>query len=330
MRFGVFLLLFSLPIFRDGFAQSYNYVTYTTRNGLAGNMVYDMCQDAQGFIWFGTDNGLSRFDGKNFVNYSVKDGIMDNEILVFRPDSAGRIWMGSFSHELVFYYNGRFHNRLNDSLLAGVRPASRPIDFFVSPSGSVWIVCQNQVLLLPPGGEMQEFDFQSIKSRRLNNAAVTLNPIWLGEKMGISLNDSLFSIEENGIQFRKIFKGATGSRMVGFGDDLLNPVSVPLKYDIIRVNYLNPYSALVGTTNGAYQLDSASSPNDRYFLPGKAVTNFLTDIEGNYWFATLGDGVFKLASTNALTYSINKGVSALNEVFCIAKYGDSILTGHSG
>lgn len=52
-------------------AQQYNYTftNYTTANGLADNTVNTILQDSRGFLWFGTREGLSRFDGTNFRNY---------------------------------------------------------------------------------------------------------------------------------------------------------------------------------------------------------------------------------------------------------------------
>lgn len=70
-------------------AQSYNYINYTPKDGLAGSTVYSICQDKDGFMWFGTENGLSRFDGTHFKNFTIKDGLPDNEVLKVFPDSQG-------------------------------------------------------------------------------------------------------------------------------------------------------------------------------------------------------------------------------------------------
>ena len=40
--------------------------SYTMDDGLAANRVYSILQDSCGFMWFGTDDGLSRFDGITF------------------------------------------------------------------------------------------------------------------------------------------------------------------------------------------------------------------------------------------------------------------------
>jgi ligand-binding sensor domain-containing protein len=65
-------LLFSIT---NGFAQDYNYINYDVKDGLAGSTVYAMCQDKDGFMWFATEAGVSRFDGTNFKNFSTSDGL---------------------------------------------------------------------------------------------------------------------------------------------------------------------------------------------------------------------------------------------------------------
>lgn len=72
MRSGL-LYLFLLP----GhwlFAQQNNYTVthYTTANGLADNSVNSIIQDRRGFMWFGTKEGLSRFDGTSFKNFYAR------------------------------------------------------------------------------------------------------------------------------------------------------------------------------------------------------------------------------------------------------------------
>lgn len=46
---------------------------YTTRDGLGSNVVNCGLQDRQGYLWFGTNHGLTRFDGHQFVNFYVEE-----------------------------------------------------------------------------------------------------------------------------------------------------------------------------------------------------------------------------------------------------------------
>ncbi len=65
---------------------------YNVKDGLANATVYGAVQDAEGFIWFATPTGVSKFDGKRFRNYTKKDGLTDNDVIKLAADSRGRVW----------------------------------------------------------------------------------------------------------------------------------------------------------------------------------------------------------------------------------------------
>src|SRR5258705_788702 len=89
-------------------AQSYSSVHYDKKDGLPSATVYNITQDKKGFIWFGTENGLCRFDGKNFRTYTTKDGLPDNSILKVYGDNSGRVYFTPFTHSLHYYQNDSF------------------------------------------------------------------------------------------------------------------------------------------------------------------------------------------------------------------------------
>src|SRR5690349_6843769 len=61
--------------------QELAYRQYTVKDGLPGSIVYQSLQDRNGFIWFATNQGVSRFDGRTFRNFSGEDGLPDNDIV---------------------------------------------------------------------------------------------------------------------------------------------------------------------------------------------------------------------------------------------------------
>jgi hypothetical protein len=77
------IVLLYMPFVASG--QEYSYSQYDSRDGLAGSTVYCMTQDKEGFIWFGTETGLSRFDGTHFKNFSTDDGLPSNDIIKLFP-----------------------------------------------------------------------------------------------------------------------------------------------------------------------------------------------------------------------------------------------------
>ena len=84
-------------------------VNYTVENGLPSNTIYAIEQDSLGYIWLGTNKGLSRFDGSEFINYSEEDGLQDTEVLKFFKDSKQRIWYYTINGQLGYIQNAQLH-----------------------------------------------------------------------------------------------------------------------------------------------------------------------------------------------------------------------------
>src|SRR2546421_56646 len=84
--FVVWLLLCPLVCFVVR-AEQLPVKTYTIADGLARDYINRIRQDSHGFIWFCTNEGISRFDGYGFTNYGVADGLPDrvvNDVLETR------------------------------------------------------------------------------------------------------------------------------------------------------------------------------------------------------------------------------------------------------
>jgi ligand-binding sensor domain-containing protein len=76
-----------------------NFTTFNTQNGLSNANVYNIVQDEQGYMWFGTEDGLNRFDGKDFTVYRYAsdnpNSLASNNITALVIDSQQRIWVGT-------------------------------------------------------------------------------------------------------------------------------------------------------------------------------------------------------------------------------------------
>src|SRR5690349_18655452 len=112
---------FQVAMVLNSFAQDFSFINYDTGDGLSGSVVYDAVQDKEGFMWFATENGLSRFDGKNFKTFTTKDGLPDNEVLKLFVDSKGRVWIMPFKPSVCYYYKGKIYNSNNDGLLSRIQ-----------------------------------------------------------------------------------------------------------------------------------------------------------------------------------------------------------------
>src|ERR1700724_4132012 len=90
--FVVFLLLVA---YRGGQAERLPLKAYTTADGLPHNVINKIVRDSRGFLWFCTEEGLSRFDGYGFTNYGTSEGLPHpgvNDILETR---GGEYWVAT-------------------------------------------------------------------------------------------------------------------------------------------------------------------------------------------------------------------------------------------
>ncbi len=69
----------------------------TTEDGLAGDIVYSIAQDGDGVFWFGTNKGLSRFDGKAWQTFAKDrgNGLIDDNVYTVIAHPAGEVWAGT-------------------------------------------------------------------------------------------------------------------------------------------------------------------------------------------------------------------------------------------
>ena len=74
---------------------------YSIDQGLAQSSVYSIMQDSKGFLWFGTQSGLSKYDGIKFYNYEYDladtNSLSSNWIYALDEDQYGNIWIGTRS-----------------------------------------------------------------------------------------------------------------------------------------------------------------------------------------------------------------------------------------
>jgi hypothetical protein len=74
------------------------WVQFTTYNsGLPGNIVYAITSDSQGYVWFGTDNGATRYDGSNWVrfDFATMFNLSYTKIYAIETDDMQNVWFGT-------------------------------------------------------------------------------------------------------------------------------------------------------------------------------------------------------------------------------------------
>jgi ligand-binding sensor domain-containing protein/signal transduction histidine kinase len=93
------ILIFNSVLLINGYSQQFIFSNYSINEGLSQSVVNCMFQDSRGFIWFGTQNGLNRFNGETFDVYSYNpvdsNSISNNWIYAITEDHDGNLWVGT-------------------------------------------------------------------------------------------------------------------------------------------------------------------------------------------------------------------------------------------
>jgi ligand-binding sensor domain-containing protein len=67
---------------------------FSVSDGLAGDDVQAIMEDSSSNLWFGTSDGVSRYDGVNWRTYTTAEGLASNYVRAILEDSGGNLWFG--------------------------------------------------------------------------------------------------------------------------------------------------------------------------------------------------------------------------------------------
>ena len=69
--------------------------TYTTRDGLSGDVVTSLYEDAEGSLWIGTNGGVTRLSARGFDRFGASEGLNHNSVASLAGDREGNVWIGT-------------------------------------------------------------------------------------------------------------------------------------------------------------------------------------------------------------------------------------------
>jgi len=151
----IWLLLLWIPL--TGFGPHFKH--FTTDDGLPSSEVYMVTQDRQGFIWFATDRGVSRYNGHSFTNFSYKDGLTDDVVFGFHEDYQNRLWFFTYSGGLCYFKDDKIITpAFNNSLIHVMQELSYPVitSMYIDRTGQIWLGSLTyHIITISPQGKIQ-------------------------------------------------------------------------------------------------------------------------------------------------------------------------------
>ncbi len=343
----IVLLFLVLTSISKSFSQDYSYINYNMRDGLAGSVVYDALQDKDGFMWFATENGLSRFDGKDFKTFTTKDGLPDNEILKLFLDSKGRLWIMPFKASICYYFRGKIHNDKNDSLIAKIHLTSFANDMAEDVDGNLFIAEARRWVTVFKNGVIKSTD-------KINNLDIEVDAIGVDKRGQAKMLVSVFSKSTGNLSYLvnaqkkniKVIKrkpnwsevstslinedyvviSSRYSSYLSFYKDTSEIFLTKMPLNTVSINDMGPREIIINTTTGIKLFDPQAETFSKLLFRDFSFTSSFRDKERNLWLMTAGSGVLMVPSFQFRNYSFLNDKKDL-EITALGLEGKNVFAG---
>ena len=177
LKQAVFVGLLALAILPLARAQhqQVRFTYLTTNEGLSQNTVTCILQDKRGFMWFGTQDGLNKFDGYTYTLYrndpKKASSLSHNYIHTLLEDRQGRLWIGTDNGGLSLFdpNTDRFTNYKHSATSQNSLSHNKVMAIAQDATGNLWIGTA--------GGGLDRFDPQQKTFSHFTHRADELNSL---------------------------------------------------------------------------------------------------------------------------------------------------------
>ncbi|WP_186758081.1 hybrid sensor histidine kinase/response regulator transcription factor [Echinicola salinicaeni] len=285
----------------------YKFTHYTSQDGLPQNSVMAIMQDQKGFLWFGTDDGLAKYDGYQFTIFKHSPfndfSLGNNVIRDLVQDKNGFIWISTEGGGINIFdpKTEKFLSLNEETNIPDLTNSAKTNNLIIDKNGDVWVsTLSDGIYKICP---------------EKNNKEITLNNYFKSFKINY-LNKFNSSINDNKIW--QVFEDSHGYIWIGTyeeGMQVLAPKSSNFvekaiyhsgqKIKSIKAFYeASDGTIWIGTekhgvfkkTNGEEEFHQFVPPSPSFSqkMEKENITCFLEDQQGHLWIGTLGGGLYVL------------------------------------
>lgn len=268
MRTVVLTTCLAGPVFGEVFDERITWYSqsYSVENGLSGGLISAITQDADGFLWVGTDAGLVRFDGLTFEMWGThgEPPLPDNNVRSLITAHDGTLWVG--------FRNGTItqigHEGLRNFAAAEGLRGGRLTALVESDDGTIWAGTSAGI------------------SKFLKDHWVAV-----GTNLGVPENTTIYNLRQD----------RAGNLWVASATGLFRKMRRDESFQLIAHGSIRDVSQdkdgviwITSPTRGFFKLDTMNSPASESAtgIPASG-TKLLHDSRGGMWIGTLALGLWR-------------------------------------
>lgn len=254
--------------------------------GLPQNSVAAALQTRDGYLWFGTQEGLVRFDGVRFTVFDKRGTARFNNNVVtsLYEDEGQTLWIGTMGG-LLRYQNGVFNTfTMEDGLLS-----NEVVTLCGGGDQGLWIGTSNGLNQFKDGHIQKHTSLNSPTGQRINCLYKDRSDnLWIGT------NEGLMSLSGNTLIEYTTTQGLPGNLVTSICEDHEGRLWVAV------------FGAGLVRREGAKFIVLTT----RDGLPGNAITSLLIDRDDNLWIGLSGSGVARFKEGKFSTFGAKEGLSS--------------------
>jgi ligand-binding sensor domain-containing protein/signal transduction histidine kinase len=286
----------------------FTFRSWQREQGLQENYVRALAQTRDGYVWVGSDDGVSRFDGVSFFPLGLQEGFHGGPVQVLFGDSRGALWIGSVGGGLSCWQEGKLSKFTTSNGL----PSEQITALAEDSDGRIWVGTQNGLAVWQDGH------------------AVALSGAGIFSRKPIT---ALFCDRKG-----TMWVGATGAGVFSYQGEKFEQLR-----DVALDKLLQDPHCLLVDQHGriwigagdAFVLCHDGDQWRRFGIPRHLATHYISALaeqpDGTVWAGSVGEGLLEFKAGKLVVVNASSGLSDnLVEALLIDREGKLWVGTHGG
>ena len=276
--------------------QSPFYYKLDKTKGLPSNNVYDIYQDSKGFMWFATNQGICKFDGKTFTTYSNTNQTSKSGSNI-KEDKYGRIWYSNFDGYLYYVENERLQSLKNSETIGFVKFGILNDFLFVIKKNNVLVYNLKNLKIIKKISIKTDdliathcsknYFYLICKKLIVIDEHINVKHIKLTTEIAENFPASIFQDSPDGL----LFVSKYAKHFFTYKAGKFKKEEIHGKFNFIQNLSFDGKTNWICTTQGVIKYSNHSIDTKNTYFRDFNISYVYKDRNENYWFSTISEGL---------------------------------------